>query len=387
MNKKIFIAILTAAAMLLSGCEKEDKDEEIAESTTTVTEVTTEKEPEVTTAETTVVETETEPPEIETETEPETTVETEPAVPGNNDSDEPMFGKASSWNYISNAKTGDGFITYDPDDITESITDVNMVEKRLNMEAMQEGSKMKTVYRFTLKNVASAGELNGMFMTTVVRDDGVYLVAFGKAGDTTLEEVLPYCSEGKEVEYWAFGELTDDGVPVLVPFIAGSENSGYYLIIPALEQFGQDIDGMTVPSSPIGRDVNIDEYTTTAAETTAAETTTASEKADGSVKLDITNIENGSLITTAECKIKNNIGKNIYLTGKKLKINGVDYSEKFTAFIEAGIGETVTDELFIDDVKINAGDKLEITFMVGDNDTYVELGELTFNMEIGATYY
>ena len=52
MNKKIIIAILTAAAMLLTGCEKEEKDGGVTEATTTVTEVTTEKEPVETTAET-----------------------------------------------------------------------------------------------------------------------------------------------------------------------------------------------------------------------------------------------------------------------------------------------------------------------------------------------
>ena len=53
-------------------------------------------------------------------------------------------------------------------------------------------------------------------------------------------------------------------------------------------------------------------------------------------------------------------------------------------FIEIGKDKTVTDELFIDDAQLNAGDKLEIIFMVGDNDTYAELGEIKFSMELEA---
>ena len=44
----------------------------------------------------------------------------------------------------------------------------------------------------------------------------------------------------------------------------------------------------------------------------------------------------------------------------------------------------MTDEIFIDDVQLHAGDKLEIYFTVGDSDTYDELGEIKFNMELEA---
>ncbi|MBQ7981204.1 MAG: hypothetical protein IJ305_06315, partial [Oscillospiraceae bacterium] len=273
-----------------------------------------------------------------------------------------------------------GFITYNPKDISDSITDVGMVETSLSKEEMLNNSgKSNVVYKFTIQNVASAGDVNGMYMTTVVRDDGFYFVAFGQSDTRTLEEILPYCSEGKEVEYWAFGELSDDGIPVLIPFIAGSEESGYYLIIPALEQMGQDVDGMTVPTAPLGRDISSDAVTTTSSKT---ETTSASEKTDGNVRLNITGIDNGSLITTAECEFINNVGRNIYLTGTKLMVNGNDCSDKFTAFVEIGKDETVTDEIYIDDIQLFAGDKLEISFMVADNDTYTELGEITFDMTL-----
>ena len=381
MNKKIIIAVLTAAAMLLSGCEKEEKDGGVTEATTTVTETTTEKEPEetttteteATTAETTVAETE---PEIETEVQTEAvTTESKPAETEDSK-------KASDWNFISNAKTEDGFITYDADDIRKSIEDVGMFESELSKEKMlNNADNKKVVYKFTIQNAASAGDVNGMYMTTVVREDGFYFVGFGKSDSHTLEEVLPYCSEGMEVEYWAFGELSDEGIPVLIPFIAGSAESGYYLIIPSLEQFGQDTSGMTIPTTPLGRAINGDVTTTASTQTN---NTSAADKSDGSIRMNINSVKNGDIITTAECEIMNNTGKNIYLTGTKLYINGVDYSDKFTAFIEIGKDKTVTDELFIGDAQLNAGDKLEIIFMVGDNDTYAELGEIKFSMELEA---
>lgn len=383
MNKKIIIAVLTAAAMLLSGCEKEEKDGGVTEETTTVTtEAVTEKEPEETTAETeaTTAETTAETTVAETEHEIETEVQTEAVTTASKPAETDDYKKASDWNFISNAKSGDGFITYDADDISKSISDVGMTEVELSKEEMlNNADNKKVVYRFTIQNAASAGDVNGMYMTTVVRDDGFYFVGFGKSDTYSLEEVIPYCCEGKEVEYWAFGELTDEGIPVLIPFVAGSEESGYYLIIPSLEQFGQDTAGMTVPTTPVGRDINGEAATTTSSQTN---NTSSADESDGSIRMNINSVKNGDIITTAECEIMNNTGKNIYLTGTKLLINGVDYSDKFTAFIEIGKDKTVTDELFIDDAQLNAGDKLEITFMVGDNDTYVELGEIRFNMEL-----
>lgn len=378
MNKKIIIAVLTAAAILLSGCEKEEKDNGVTEATTTVTEVTTEKNPEETTteteatiAETTVAETE---PEIETEVESEAVTTESKSDEGDN------FNKASDWNFISNSKSGDGFITYDPQDITDSILDVGMKEVELSKETMlNNADDGKVVYRLKIQNAASAGDVDGMFMTTVVRDDGLYFLAFGESDNSILEDVLPYCSKDYEVEYWAFGKMTDKGIPILVPFVAGSEESGYYLIIPALKQMGQDVGEMTIPSFNVGTAVN------------AAETTTSSKKddnlqsyenTDGSVYLNITSVKNGDIITTAECELANNTGRNIFLTGSKLLVNGTDYSDKFTAFIEIGSGKTITDELFIDDVQLHAGDKLEIYFTVGDSDTYDDLGEIKFNMEL-----
>ena len=378
MNKKLIIAVLTSAAMLLSGCEKEEKDGGVTETTTVTTETVTEKEPEETTTATTI-ETTAETTVAETEPEIATEVQTE-AVTTEKPEETDDSNKASDWNFISNAKTGNGFITYDPDDISKSITDVGMVEKSLSKEEMSNnGNDKNVVYKFTIQNAASAGDVNGMYMTTVVRDDGFYFVGFGKSDTHTLEDVLPYCSEGMEVEYWAFGELSDEGIPVLIPFVAGSEESGYYLIIPSLEQLGQDTSGMSIPTTPLGRAINGD-----ATETTTSNTnnTSADDNSDGSIRMNINSVKNSDIITTAECEIMNNTGKNIYLTGTKLSINGVDYSDKFTAFIEIGKGKTVTDEIFIDDAQLYAGDKLEIIFMVGDNDTYSELGEIKFSMEL-----
>jgi len=390
MNKKIIIAILTAAAMLLTGCEKEEKDGGVTEATTTVTEVTTEKEPvettaetEATTAETTVAETE---PEIETEieTEVETEVQTEAVTTESKSDADDNFGKASDWNFIGNAKHGDGFITYDSQDISDSIADVGMVEKELSKEEMLNATDKNTVvYKFTIQNAASAGDVNGMYMTTIVREDGFYFAAFGKSDARTLDEILPYCSAGKEVEYWAFGEISDEGIPVLIPFIAGSEESGYYLIIPALEQMNQDVEGLEIPEKILGRDISGEVTTAATTDENKGTDIGAAQKADGSIRLDITEIDNGSLITTVDCAIKNNTGKNIYLTGTKLMINGVDYSDKFTAFIEIGSGETVADEFFIDDATLYNGDKLDISFMVYDNDTYSEIDEITYTLTLG----
>ncbi len=384
MNKKIIIAVLASAAMLFSGCEKQNNtDGGVTEATAAATEASTaaESEPEETTVTTeeTVAETTTSVTEPEIETE----VETEAVTTESTSDSDGIFSKASDWNYISNAKTGNGFITFDPQDITESITDVDMKEVNLSKEDMlNNADNDKVIYKFKIQNVASAGEVDGMFMTTVVREDGAYFLAFGESDMSTLEDVLPYCTKGQEVEYWAFGDLTDEGIPVLVPFIAGSEESGYYLIIPSLRQMGQDVDGMTVPSFTLGTAVSGTE--TTAASSIKDDNLQSYEKTDGSVYLNITAIKNGDMISTAECEFANNTGRNIYLTGTKLFINGTDYSDKFTAFIEIESGKTITDEMYIDNVQFYAGDKLEIYFTVGDNDTYDDLGEIKFNMELEA---
>ena len=378
MNKKLIMASIMTAALLLSGCQKETPENKVTEAVTTVTEVSVTEAP----AESTTVETTAET-EVKTETTaPETEITTEPTAEDKTDT-EKDFSKASDWNFISKAKKGDGFITYDPQNITDSITDVGMSEIDLSKSDMLDNSgNKKAVYRFKIQNAASVGETDGVYMTTVVRDDGMYFVAFGQADISTPEEVIPYCTKNMEVEYWAFGDVSDEGIPVLIPFVAGSEESGYYLILPSLKQLGQDVGDMTPPSFAVGNAINGTEPT--APTTSQNDIPPSSDNSKGNVYLDITGINNSDIITSAECKLVNNSGKNIFLTNSKLLINGTDYSDKFTAFLEAENGETIYDELFFDGVQLYAGDKLELYFEVGDSDTYEELGIIKFAMELEA---
>ena len=283
---------------------------------------------------------------------------------------------------------GDGFITYDSDEVGEALANMNYEVKELTADTLMSDSKSGenkvSMYKFTMINVDSLQEYpsggGAVYATSLVMDDGEYLIMFGSSEDATYEEVLPYCSAGKMVEYWALGSVKD-GVMLLVPFVAGTENSGYYLVKPCAKAMGAYVDEMTIPEA-VGDDFDTSDLTgeVQTEKETEKETKQSANAVEGSVVLNIVNVENGDVITVADCTIQNKFDFDIAMSGEKFYVNGVDYSKGFTSYFEVKKGETAEDELFIDDCQLKRGDELEIHYTLMNAKTYETVGELRFVM-------
>lgn len=367
MKKKIISIILAAALMLtVCGCENGGGSAETT-TTTSATEVVTTTAAETTTITTTTAETTTE---TTTTTAAETTTSaetTEPEVTTDDDDDVAGTG------LIDNAKTGDGFITYEKALISEDLAAVGMSEKPLTEEAVLAdyelyGTNSKNLYYFAMINEDGVQELpssdSTVFISVLVLDGVTYGVTYGTGEKVSLEDVLPYASPNTYVEYWAFANVSGNGQITLIPFIAGSENSGYYLVTPVLNMLGADVEGMT-PPAPVG-----DPYTPG----------TATDESENKIILNITSVENNDLITTVNCTLENTYDIPICLIGETLTVNGTDCSDLFTAFFVIPAGETITDCFYISETQLSEGDELQIVFSGSNDETYEGLGKLTYNL-------
>lgn len=400
--KKLLTSIFLTASILLTSCscgvsegkdepeeeiteaaeenddkDDEEEDDEDEEVTTTTTETETpETTPEATTTEAATTTTTTAP-----ETEPESTepgVGTEISIVGTG--------------LIQKSKKGDGFITYSREKICEDLAASGMTEKELSAEVVMSdfeanGNNITNIYKFTMMNAEGIkgyeGTENTVYMTTLVLDGESYIVSLGTSEAVTQEEVEPYCPEGKLVEYWAFATVSD-GMIMLIPFIAGTENSGYYLVIPVLEMLGEDITGMYLPEA-IGDDylAENDVTVTQPAVTDVPETEAATaQQTEGSVVLNVTSVDNDEVITTINCTLTNTYDRPLSLIGDTILVNGVDRSDEFVAYFNVEANGSIEDCFYLYSAQLYAGDTLEMVFTVQDNDTFADYGDMRFVMTL-----
>lgn len=352
--KKIFLMAFLAAAIMLTGCSaKERPDESVTETTTSE-------------AETTAVETETET-ETEKTSESEETSETEETEP---DTDIPIGISAGKKIFDS---ISDGFITYDKSEIKRLLNDSGIAEKSLAANIKSTDTD-QSIYKFAMINDESAegvytdGET--VFCSTLYLGDEEYFVYFGTDEYSDIEDVLPYCTENKTVEYWAFAFVDEDGI-ILFPLIAGSEESGYYAVLPVLKSLGMDVSGMKIPDEPLGFDYDPDSKFGEAVD------------GDGTFTINITGAENMDGMVRADCTVINTYSFDAVISGKTLTVNGEDFSDNATVYFEVKSGETVTDEFFyIYDCALKVGDTIFIEAELIDGETYEDIGEVTFTFEL-----
>ena len=372
MKKKIISIILSAAVMLtFAGCENSGT----AETTTTAAETTTTAES-TAAAETTTLITTTTTEATTTTTAAETTTTEETTAPEEttevSGNEQPDVGAAIGTGLISNAKTGNGFITYDRELIIEDMVAVGLTEKPLTRETVISdyelyGRNGFTLYNFTMLNTDGVQEYpssdSTIFISVLTLDGVNYGVTYGTGDKVSFEDVLPYASPNRCVEYWAFADVNTSGQITLIPLIAGSESTGYYLVTPVLKMLGADVEGMTRPE-PIGE---IYTPTETPAEDEAAQ-----------VVVNITSVENSDIITTVNCTIENNYNFPLCLIDSSATLNGSDCSDKITAFFTVPAGGTITDCFYLDELQLAEGDELIVVFSASHDETFESLGSLTY---------
>lgn len=361
--KKLFLTAVLLTVCLLTGClltgcsAKESPDESVTETTTSETEITTASETETETEATA----ETEETETETETEPVIGISGE-------------FSAGDSEGGKLLEQINNGFISYDKKEVTELLDESGVTEKSL-AESVESTNISNCVYRFAMINDESAEEFDAgteiYFCSTLYIGDEEYLVIFGTDEYNTIEDVLPYCTENKLVEYWAYAHVDESGLITLFPLIAGSEESGYYAVIPVFESLGLDVSGMEYPDEPLGKDYDPDSKTGEAVD------------GEGTITIKITGADNMDAMVTVDCTVTNTYSFDAIISGKTLTVNGEDCSDDATFYFNVKSGETLTDDAFyIDNCTLQAGDVIFVSANLMDGETYEDIGEVTFTFNL-----
>ncbi len=361
MIKRILVTVLMGMTLMLSACGAE-KPEEIKDGG--VTKATTEEET-------------TEKP-TEKEIEKETT---KAPTEASTEAETTKSAKKSGDPILGSAVTSDGFITYNRDDISKILASAGMVEKRVSISEVESGSTengKQKVYRFAMQNMDSVSEVESkkghkLYLTSLLLDNETYYVSFGTSEEHSYSEIEPYCAAGKQVEYWAYAS-SQDGMVILIPFLAGTEANGYYLILPCIEQMGGDVSDFKIPDSPIGDDIGSSTTKTTEPETVMSNAML--EK----IVLDVTGVKNDSIVTKVSCKVTNGLDYRIALNGQQLLINGVDCTDKFTSFFLVEGNAVLEDALYLEGIQLKAGDKLQFVYGLSNNESFEDLGQIYFEM-------
>ncbi len=386
--KKLLSVILASLIFAAAGCSDSSGE---AAATTTTPETTTEA---VTTTTTAVETTTTTTAEITTTeastteaitTEAETTTTAE--ISAGNDADLETTLIVGT-GLIQSSKKGDGFVTYDREKISEDIAASGMTEKALTKEAVLAdhelyGNNTDNIYTFAMISTDGVQEYpsdtSSVMMSVLILDNVAYTISFGTGEKVTLEDALPYCTPGKYIEYWAFATVNNGNV-ILLPFIAGTETNGYYLVQPVMEMMNADVSEMYLPQ-PVGDDY----YATEPMETEAPE---AEKPAEGSAVLNINGIENsGSFgtFTSVDITIENKYDVPLTFIGNKIVINGVDHG-MFVAFCEVPAMSKADNYLWIENYELKAGDELELTFELQNTETLDYFGTITFPLTLEDTH-
>lgn len=357
--KKLFLAICLCTAFLTGCTQKESPDESITGTTASETETTTVSE----NGSGTETSVETEKTETETEADTEPVIGISGKFSDGETRSEKLFGQMKS-----------GFVSYDKKDVTMLLKESGVTEKSLAAN-VENTSSSDCLYRFSMINDEPADEFDDgsetYFCSTLYIGEEEYLVIFGTNEYNTIEDVLPYCTANKLVEYWAYAYVDEDGLITLFPLIAGSEESGYYAVIPVFESLGMDVSGMEYPEEPLGKDYDPDSKAGKAVD------------GEGTISIEITGADNMDTMVSIDCTVENTYPFDAIISGRTLTVNGEDFTEDATFYFNIKSGETLTDEVFyIDNCTLKSGDVIFVSADLMDGETYDDIGKITFTFNL-----
>lgn len=293
--------------------------------------------------------------------------------------------------FLAGADYEKGYLGKDALALNESLEETGLSVENLSMETLEANPEAESViYHFTMYNeeapiIVEADE-NAFYATQLTYDDEIYYVVFGTEDTSTEEEIESYCKAGTELEYWAMGTV-EDGVAILVPLFAGTEDLGYYLVRPILAASGIDMsEVMTLEEQGIdfGESTGAVEETTEDTDEDAddEETRTASVMSDDDFGIEIGTIECSGDSATVNYTITNNLAYDACMIDETILLNGEDITRDCIAVIKANSGESLDDVFYIDFHEIKEGDIIEITGTLVDEADYEEKGTVSFTIEV-----
>lgn len=338
----------------------------------------------------------------ESETEESVTEETQTATEGDESArDEIQFGGLNtllSKSVGTNSKINEeknlaqtvnletGFISYDADEVSDLLEASGISVEELSQSMIDISDIQTTVYQFAMYNEDSVQELqssNGVneYVTALEYEDEEFIVLFGEDTMVEYEDVLPYCEVGTTMEYWAFG-VEMEGKYILVPFAAGNEENGYYVVRPVLEMTGEDVsDMMTLEEQGISFAEDANKDANKDAEKNKKNATNSTAASENDFIIEITSVEDLSDMMTVQYKLSSNYSENVYFDDEKFVLNGVDITDSVTSYFEVDAYGKTEDQFYLNDnIKLHKGDELVISAMVASSDTYEEIDRITFDI-------
>lgn len=401
--KKSIITLLILICMLgVTGCGKAEKDtsldgekDRVHTKTETTAESTESPAPEQTEAPTPV-------PTVEPTSEP--TEEPEPKqtnIPTGDVPDEPgassdpdvllssgnnlhdifmeVANEVGKPELVTELNESTGYISADADTVDELLKLCTIDVDDLSYENIDNATGV-TFYHFEMTHenplleVPSDDEL--AYVTELVYDDEAFYLMFGAKEDAEDIEIL--AQEGITIEYWAIATEVE-GSYILVPFFAGNEENGYYVVRTNCEMSDMDMsETMTLAEQ------NISFATTSEPEPDQPEPNQplpALTSDEFSFEITGEVIEEG--LAAFYCKLENGYDKEIFLDDEIIILNGEDITDNtlFTFWVE-GSSSVEEDPFSIVDYTLVSGDTLQISFTVVDNETYEPIGTVEYSYTI-----
>lgn len=377
-GKKVVLTVVMTAMLAMTGCgSKAEKTVAETTETTTVQETRTQEE---TAEETKAAEKETESATEETQTEADDKAKADTDFTDLNkllgksgDSEEENVSLLTAF---ADADEETGYIAGTAENIEKCFQALGIPVEDLSQAGMDENDGEDVLFRFTMYNeealqTIDSGE-SDTYLTQLEYNDEEFYVLFGSDEAVEYDEAEVYCEEGTTMDYWAVGSI-QDGLYMVVPLIAGNEDTGYYFVLSALETVGVDM-----PNTMTLAEQGISFKTDDGEEGNKAASTTAKLTGDEYIYFEITGVEGDEEYMVVDYDLTNYYPMDVYISDATISVNGEDITDSTVSFFEVEANDTIEDSFFITGYELKAGDEIVIKGMLTDNETLEDIGMIEF---------
>lgn len=377
-GKKVVLTVVMTAMLAMTGCGS--KAEKTAAETTEATTVQETRTQEETAEETKAAEKETESATEETQTEADDKAKADTDFTDLNkllgksgDSEEENVSLLTAF---ADADEETGYIAGTAENIEKCFQALGIPVEDLSQAGMDENDGEDVLFRFTMYNeealqTIDSGE-SDTYLTQLEYNDEEFYVLFGSDEAVEYDEAEVYCEEGTTMDYWAVGSI-QDGLYMVVPLIAGNEDTGYYFVLSALETVGVDM-----PNTMTLAEQGISFKTDDGEEGNKAASTTAKLTGDEYIYFEITGVEGDEEYMVVDYDLTNYYPMDVYISDATISVNGEDITDSTVSFFEVEANDTIEDSFFITGYELKAGDEIVIKGMLTDNETLEDIGMIEF---------
>lgn len=115
--------------------------------------------------------------------------------------------------------------------------------KDISPENIEANTDNRTLFRLGIKNTEGLLKYKEKYYIPTKIKDQTYMVVFGDENTTTPEEIAPYARKNSHTAYYGYAIKSGSGY-AFIPLIAGSDESGYFIVKPTFKYIGFDMTDM-----------------------------------------------------------------------------------------------------------------------------------------------